>query len=67
MADTTDLADQILDAATDNVRSALVDGLSVQTHSLPDLIAADKHLAAKNSGQSPVLPVRFSKVISKGF
>jgi hypothetical protein len=43
-----DLTDDIEDAAA-KPRSVTVDGSTVNTHSLPELIAADRHLKADDS------------------
>lgn len=46
--------------------SITVDGQTVSEHSLPDLIAADKHLAARAAADSPTFGLRFARVVPPG-
>lgn len=47
-----DLSDEIETAASEPA-SAESDGQKAQSHSLPDLIAADKHLASRDAMSRP--------------
>lgn len=49
-----------------NPKSATADGVSVQSHSLPELIAAENHLAKKSAASKPGRGMRFSKLIPSG-
>lgn len=53
-------------AAANAPRSASGDGISVQQHSLPDLIAAQKYEAAKKMAKSKNSGVRFQKIKPPG-
>jgi hypothetical protein len=61
------MPDQTLvsDAATEP-KSASADGVSVQNHSLDELIRAEKHLAAKSGASKPHRGLRFSKLVPPG-
>jgi len=63
MAD--DLDSTIREAATGPKR-ATIDGQSVEGHSLPDQIAADKHLASKRATQSTGLGIKLAKISPGG-
>lgn len=56
-----DLSQQIEDAAG-QPRSATVDGVSATSHSLPDLIEADKYLAGKTAATKNHLGIRSVKL-----
>jgi len=43
-------------------KKAAVDGVNVETHSLPDLIAAEQHLQAKAAGANPAFNLNFLKL-----
>jgi hypothetical protein len=49
MADPANINEAIEEVAKATVKSATVDGQSVTTHSLRDLIAADEHQARKKA------------------
>jgi hypothetical protein len=66
MAETTDLSEQIAENATDNIRNVTVDGHNVTTHSLPDQIAADKHLASKAVASNPFNAMKTAKLKPPG-
>ncbi|MCE9618439.1 MAG: hypothetical protein K8R92_00835 [Planctomycetes bacterium] len=61
----TTLEQAILDTAA-SPASASNDAGSVTGQSIPDLIAADKHLAAKKAAGNPRKSLRFSKIIPPG-
>lgn len=49
-------------AATDGIKRAKGDEGEVETHSIPDLIAADEHLSNKQAGTRRTLPIRLAKI-----
>lgn len=49
MPDSSDITDQIAETAANGVQSASEDGRSVQAVPIADLIAAEKHVAQKES------------------
>lgn len=55
-----------IETAATEPRKASGDGIAVENHSLPDLIAADKHLRAKAAASSKTGGVRFSKIVPPG-
>lgn len=55
-----DLSDEIETAASQPKR-VTTDAGSVEQHSLPDLIAADKHLKGEGGVDRPHLGLRFAK------
>ena len=57
-----DLSDQIEDAA-ENPKKVDVDGTSVEAHSIPDLIEADKYLAGKTGAGKAHRGLRITKLI----
>lgn len=65
-ADEETLADQIQASAAENVRRVSVDGLSTETHSLADQIAADRHLANRSVSGSPFGALRQAKLKPPG-
>jgi hypothetical protein len=55
--------------AAQNPKRAVVDGVDVESHPLPDLISAEKHEATKNAMKSttrPGLGIRFMRVNPPG-
>ena len=63
------MADDLTDAIRTNAegpKSASGDSGSMQQHSLPEQIAADRYLASKNASQSKGLGIRLTKVVSPG-
>ena len=57
----SDLSDSIETNAS-SPKSASNDTGSMQSHSLPDQIAADKYLAAKSASAKKGLPIRYMKL-----
>lgn len=55
-----------IQTATGNPLQASQDGLSAQQQPIPDLITADRYLAAKQANQVPPFGVRFGAIISPG-
>ena len=47
-------------------KSATVDGVNAQQHSLPDQIAADKHLAQKAVAAHPANAMRRARIVPPG-
>jgi len=47
-------------------KAASGDGVSVTQHSLPDLIQAEKHVAAKSAASKAHRGLRFSKIVPPG-
>ena len=64
-ADPNDLTSQIQTTAA-NPSTASQDGLSVGAQPLPDLIAADKYLLAKEASGAAPWGLQFAKIISPG-
>ena len=62
---TEDLDNEIATNAA-GPRQATVDGVTVQQHSLPDQIAADKYLAAKRAMRNPAKALVRVKIVSPG-
>lgn len=60
-----DLSEQIEDAAKGPKR-VTVNGETVEAHGIPDLIEADKHLAAKGSTGKNHFGLRFSRLKMPG-
>ncbi|OQB80314.1 MAG: hypothetical protein BWX88_04601 [Planctomycetes bacterium ADurb.Bin126] len=60
-----DLSDTIEQSAK-SPKQANADGVSVQQHSLPDQIAADKYLAQKRAGRNPAKALTRVKIIPPG-
>lgn len=52
--------------AASEPRQVTVDGVSVQQHSLTDLIAADKYLKGQAAAKSPSRGLRFTKLVRPG-
>jgi hypothetical protein len=63
MAD--DLSNAIREGAA-GPQQASGEGVSIQQHSLKDLIEADKHLQAKNARKNPVASLTFAKIVPPG-
>ena len=59
------MADNVEEAMTEPKKAA-GDGISVEQHSLPDLIAAEKHVQAKAAASKPARGMRFSKFVPGG-
>ena len=63
------MADDLKDAIKDNAAgpaSAEVDGVKTQQHPLPDQIAADKYLAAKDARANPAKAFTRVKIVPPG-
>ena len=60
-----DLKDAIKQNA-EGLRQAAADGVNVQQHSLPDQIAADKHLSSKRAGRNPAKAFTRVKIVPPG-
>jgi len=63
------VADELDDAIRTNAegpKSASGDSGSMQQHSIPDQIAADRYLASKNASRSKVMGIRLTKVVPPG-
>jgi hypothetical protein len=63
------MADELDDAIRTNAegpKSASGDSGSMQQHSLPDQIAADRYLASKRASQSKGMGIRLTKVVPPG-
>jgi len=63
------VADELDNAIRTNAegpRSASGDSGSMQQHSIPDQIAADRYLASKKASQSKGLGIRLTKVVPPG-
>lgn len=56
---------ETIEAATVKPRKVVVDGQTVEGHSLPDLIEADKYLKSKTAVQTG-LGVRYVKFVPPG-
>jgi hypothetical protein len=65
----TTMAEDLENTIRDNASgpaSASADGVSVEQHSLPDQIAADKYLAQKQAGRNPAKALTRVKIIPPG-
>jgi len=60
-----DLSEQIEDAAG-NPKKVQSDAGSAESHSIPDLIAADRYLAEKTAASRSTLPIRMLKIKPDG-
>jgi len=63
------MADDLTDAIRTNAegpKSASGDSGSMQQHSIPDQIVADRYLASKNASRSKGLGIRLTKVVPPG-
>jgi len=63
------MADELDDTIQQNAagpKSASGDAGSMEQHSLPDQIAADRYLASKKAARSKGLGVRLTKVVPPG-
>ena len=58
--------DNAIKTNAEGPKQAGVDGVSVQQHSLPDQIAADKYLAQKRAGQNPAKALTRVKIVPPG-
>lgn len=52
-----------VESAMGNPREASADGVTVKSHSLPELIAAEKYIAAKAAAAKPHRGLRFSRIV----
>ncbi|MHC2067623.1 hypothetical protein ACYFX5_09140 [Bremerella sp. T1] len=64
MAKTNQEAIEQLEAAATKPKQVTVDGVTVQGHSIADLIALDKHIAAKKAAQRGGM--RIQKIVPPG-
>ena len=63
------MAEDLNDAIKDNAqgpKQASVDGVSTEQHPLPDQIAADKYLAARDARKNPAKAFARAKIIPPG-
>lgn len=60
-----DLSESIKRSA-ESPKQAGADGVTVQQHSLPDQIAADKYLAQKRAGRNPAKALTRVKIVPPG-
>lgn len=63
------MADDLENVIRDNASGpakAMVDGTSVEQHSLSDQIAADKYLASKQAGRNPLKALTRVKIVAPG-
>jgi hypothetical protein len=60
-----DLGNAILENATGPAKAS-VDGTSMEQHTLPELIAADKHLANKAARRNPAKALMRVKIVPPG-
>ncbi len=65
MAESTDLTQQIADAAAAPARTT-VDGVSTEEHNIKDLIEADKYLSGKAARNRGGLPFRTLRILPPG-
>jgi len=65
MAENTAIQTAIEDSIA-KPRSIASDGMSKSSHSIPDLIAADKHVAAKAAASSKTMGLRFGRFTPPG-
>jgi len=65
----TDPSPNLDDAIAENAAGpakASVDGQSVEQHSLPDVIEADRYRESKNASRKPGMGIRFAKLVPPG-
>lgn len=55
-----------VETALANPKKAASDGVSVESHTLPELIEAEKHIARKAAASNPARGMRFSKFVPGG-
>jgi hypothetical protein len=63
------VADELDDAirtSAEGPEEAMVDGVRMKQHPLPDQIAADRYLASKKAARSKGLGIRLTKVVPPG-
>lgn len=63
------MADDLKDAIKDSAqgpKQASADGVSTEQHPLPDQIAADKYLAAKDARKNPAKAFTRAKIVPPG-
>lgn len=58
--------DNTIETNAKGPKQAGADGVSVQQHSLPDQIAADKYLASKRAGRNPAKALTRVKIVPPG-
>jgi hypothetical protein len=56
----------IIQQNAEGPKQATADGVTVQQHSLPDQIAADKYLASKQAGRNPARALTRVKIVPPG-
>lgn len=61
-----EVKDTIESIAKDGIKRAQGDQGSVETHSIQDLIAADKHLTAKKASRNPMAHVKRVRISPPG-
>lgn len=66
MSETPQTIDERLAEAINEPRSATNDGVSATQHSLAELIAAAKFLAAQKGAKQPHRGLRFTKLVPPG-
>ncbi|HUW30947.1 MAG TPA: hypothetical protein VM223_04990 [Planctomycetota bacterium] len=64
MADT--IKTKIEESAEAGIRRASGDSGSVEQHSIPDLIAADKHIEGRKASRKAGLGIKILKLVSPG-
>ena len=58
--------DSTIETNAKGPKQASADGVTVQQHSLPDQIAADKYLASKRAAKNPAKALMRVKIIPPG-
>ena len=62
----TDSIEDIIGASIAGPKKVSSDGVSVEQHSIPDLIDADKHNAGKAAVRVPGLGIKMTRVSPRG-
>lgn len=57
---------ETIETAAANPQEASVDGVKMVQHSLPDLIAAEKHVAAKRARRDKYRGIRYNRIVPPG-
>lgn len=65
MADSTDLTDTIVDLAS-NPRIGEADGLKIEEHSIPDVVAGDRYILERRAASRRRGGIRITKIVSPG-
>lgn len=60
------ITDQITQLATDGIAESEGDGHRVKAQPIPDLIEADKYVAAKNAAAQKTFGLRFVRLVPPG-